>query len=184
MEAGMDDYLTKPIRVEELVASLERCRRRPDADARGAPTGEVGAAGASAPPAPATEGGVASRAAGAPGAAAAIDPTAIEALAASMGGAFTAELIDTFGEDALELIATLRRALAAADRDGFRRAAHSLKSTSETLGAAGLAALARELETTARAGSVDGAGDRIEQLAGEYEMVARLLGEIRRGLRA
>ena len=71
-----------------------------------------------------------------------------------MGGAFVAELIDTFGEDARELIATLRRALAAADLDAFRRAAHSLKSTSESLGAAGLAALARELETMARAGNL------------------------------
>ena len=177
--AGMDDYVAKPIRVEELVAALERCRRRPDAPARGE-------AGAPPPPAPATEepGGVASRTAGAPGAAPAIDPTAIEALTASMGGAFIVELIDTFGEDARELIAALRRALAAADLDGFRRAAHSLKSTSETLGAAGLAAMARELETQARAGNVEGAGDRIERLAAEYEIVARVLGEIRRGLLA
>ena len=35
--AGMDDYVAKPIRVEELVAALERCRSRADADAaRGA----------------------------------------------------------------------------------------------------------------------------------------------------
>ena len=38
-----------------------------------------------------------------------------------------------------------------------RRAAHSLKSNSETLGAFGLAMLARELEAMARAGSLDGA---------------------------
>jgi PAS domain S-box-containing protein len=175
--AGMDDYVAKPIRVEELVAALERCRRR--AEARG----EAGDPGASVAPAPATDepGGAApSRAAGA----AAIDPRAIEALAASMGGPFIAELIDTFGADARELIATLRRALAAADVDSFRRAAHSLKSTSETLGAAGLAAMARDLETLARAGSVTGAGDRVEHLAAEYEIVARLLGELRRGFPA
>ena len=33
--AGMDDYVAKPIRVEELVAALERCRWRPEAGARG-----------------------------------------------------------------------------------------------------------------------------------------------------
>ena len=185
--AGMDDYVAKPIRVEELVAALERCRRRSDAGARGGPTGEAGVTGASAPPAPVSteeQGGAAPKAAGAAGAAASIDPAPIERLAASMGGAFVAELIDTFGEDARELIASLRTALAAADIDGFRRAAHSLKSTSETLGAAGLAAMARELESMARARNVDGAGDRIEPLVREYEIVARLLGEIRRGLPA
>ena len=101
-----------------------------------------------------------------------------------MGGAFIVELIDTFGDDARELIAALRRARAAADLDAFRRAAHSLKSTSETLGATGLAAMARELETMARAGSIDGTGDRIERLAAEYEIVAHALGEVRRGLSA
>jgi PAS domain S-box-containing protein len=183
--AGMDDYVAKPIRVEELVAALERCQRRPDAGARGAPPAEIGAAGASAPLAPGSPEGLGGMApAGPEGAAASIDPTAIERLAATMGGAFIAELIDTFGEDARELIGTLRRTLAATDLDGFRRAAHSLKSTSETLGAAHLAAMARELETMARAGNVDRAGDRLEQLVGEYEIVARLLGECRRGLSA
>jgi CheY-like chemotaxis protein/HPt (histidine-containing phosphotransfer) domain-containing protein len=185
LAAGMDDYVAKPIRVEELVAALERCQRRPDAGARGAPPAEIGAAGASAPLAPGSPEGLGGMApAGPEGAAASIDPTAIERLAATMGGAFIAELIDTFGEDARELIGTLRRTLAATDLDGFRRAAHSLKSTSETLGAAHLAAMARELETMARAGNVDRAGDRLEQLVGEYEIVARLLGECRRGLSA
>ena len=45
--AGMDDYVAKPIRVEELVAALERSPRRPEAGARGATAvGGRGAAGA------------------------------------------------------------------------------------------------------------------------------------------
>jgi HPt (histidine-containing phosphotransfer) domain-containing protein len=95
-----------------------------------------------------------------------------------------AELIDTFGEDAREQLATLRRALAATDVDAFRRAAHSLKSTAESLGATGLAALARELEAGARAGSLDGAGDRLDRLTGHYERAARALGDLRRDLTA
>ena len=108
----------------------------------------------------------------------------IERLTATMGGAFIAELIDTFGEDARELITALRRALAETDLDAFRRAAHSLKSTSETLGAVRLAAAARELEAMARAGSVEGARARLERLVGEYEIVTRLLGDLRRDLPA
>ena len=47
-----------------------------------------------------------------------------------------------------------------------------------------LASLARELETMARSGSLDGTHDRIEPLAHEYEAVAHALGELRRGLSA
>jgi HPt (histidine-containing phosphotransfer) domain-containing protein len=99
-----------------------------------------------------------------------------------MGAAFAAELLDTFVEDARDLTATLRRALARADIDAFRRAAHSLKSTGETVGATRLAALARELEVQARGGSLDGVGSRLDQLATEYERAARALGELRSDL--
>jgi HPt (histidine-containing phosphotransfer) domain-containing protein len=113
-----------------------------------------------------------------------IDPATFERLMATMGRGFVAELIDTFVEDGRELIAALRRALAETDLDAFRRAAHSLKSNSQTLGASGLAALARELEAMARAGSLGGAEGRLEPLAGAYEAVARTLGELRRDLPA
>jgi HPt (histidine-containing phosphotransfer) domain-containing protein len=113
-----------------------------------------------------------------------IDRTVFERLTATMGGAFVAELTDTFVEDTRELIATLRRGLVETDLDAFRRAAHSLKGNSETLGATGLAALARELEIMARAGSLYGAGERLERLVAAYETAARTLGELRRGLPA
>jgi len=158
--AGMDDYVAKPIRVEELVAALERSPAHRDA----AP-----ASGPAEPPAPA---------------ASAIDRAVFERLVATTGGPFVAELIETFGEDARELLATLRRALAATDRDAFRRAAHSLKSTAESLGATGLAALARELEGAARAGSLDGTAPRLDRLTEHYERAASALGDLRRDLTA
>ena len=146
--AGMDDYVAKPVRVDELVAALERCGSRAE---------RVSATDA-------------------------IDGGAVEQLAATMGGAFVAELIDTFVEDGRQLVATLRRSLAASDVDAFRRAAHSLKSNGETLGAKAVAALSRELETMARGGSLGGAEERLEPLATRYEAAARALEEIRRGL--
>jgi CheY-like chemotaxis protein len=158
--AGMDDYVAKPIRVEELVAALARSRRRPDVAAR--------------------EGTVAGAAAGS----AAIDQAVFGGLAAAMGEAFVAELIDTFVDDGRELLAALGRALDQRDLDAFRRAAHSLKSNGETLGATGLAALARELEARARAGSLAGADDRLGPLTAAYERAAHALGELRRDLGA
>jgi HPt (histidine-containing phosphotransfer) domain-containing protein len=99
-----------------------------------------------------------------------------------MGGAFVAELIDTFVEDGRQLIAALRKSHADSDLDAFRRAAHSLKSNSETLGAKTVAARARELETMARGGSLDGTGERLDPLAALHEGAARALEEVRRGL--
>ena len=162
--AGMDDYVAKPIRVEELVSALERSPAHREATAPPAPSADP-----ARPAAPA---------------ASAIDRAVFERLVATTGGPFVAELIDTFGEDARELLATLRRTLAATDVDAFRRAAHSLKSTAESLGATGLAALARELEAGARAGSLDGAADRLDRLTGHYERAARALGDLRRDLTA
>jgi CheY-like chemotaxis protein len=171
--AGMDDYVAKPIRVEELVGALERCQRRAEV---GRPAGPATARVVTEPPP------VPVREERADLPAAIIDLTTFERLTATMGGAFVAELIDTFVEDGRELVDTLGRALAVADLEAFRRAAHSLKSNGETLGATGLAGRARELEAMARAGSLAGAGDRLEPLAREYERVARALGELRGGL--
>ena len=167
--AGMDDYVAKPIRIDELVDALLRCGRRSDAEARADATATAARTGAAASHVTAVAAG-------------AVDKSVIEGLMATMGGPFIAELIDTFDEDARELITTLRRALTIPDLDGYRRAAHSLKSTSETLGATRLAAMAKELETLARGGTIDGTGERIERLAAEYEIVTALLTEVRRGL--
>ena len=158
--AGMDDYVAKPIRVEELVSALQRCKARADAPAAG-PT-------SAAPPAPAA------------GTGEIIDRAVIDRLGESMGRDFAVELIDTFVADARDLLVALRSALAASDRDGFRRAAHTLKSTGESLGAFPLAALARELEAIGQAGRLHEVGDRVDRLADLYERVSTALGAIRR----
>jgi HPt (histidine-containing phosphotransfer) domain-containing protein len=175
--AGMDDYVAKPIRVEELVAALERSTRRLDGPARVGPAAPSAGDGGAAPRSPAApRDGDATL----PDA---IDRAAFDRLVASMGGGFVTELVDTFIEDARDLGISLRKALAGADIDTFRRAAHSLKSTGETVGATRLAALARELEAQARGGSLDGVASRLDRLDGEYERAARALGELRRDLR-
>ena len=75
-----------------------------------------------------------------------IDPHTFDELQANAGADFVLELVDTFAEEAPRLLAELRSALAAGEADRFRRAAHSLKSNSNTFGATRLATIARALE--------------------------------------
>jgi HPt (histidine-containing phosphotransfer) domain-containing protein len=106
----------------------------------------------------------------------------IHALARTAGASFVAELIDTYLEDSAELIVNLRQSLAGNDLDSFRRAAHSFKSNSATLGALGLAKLARQLESMAQEGNIGLAGDRLDKLAGGFELVLHDLRGVRRDL--
>ena len=75
-----------------------------------------------------------------------IDPHTFDELQANAGADFVIELVDTFAEEAPQLLAELRSAFTAGAAERFRRAAHSLKSNGNTFGATKLATLARALE--------------------------------------
>ena len=62
------------------------------------------------------------------------------------GAEFVKELVDTFLEEAPRMLADLREAYGQRDAERFRRAAHSLKSNSNTFGAMQLGAVAKDLE--------------------------------------
>jgi HPt (histidine-containing phosphotransfer) domain-containing protein len=109
----------------------------------------------------------------------AIDRATFEALKQTTGAEFALDLVDTFLQEAPSMLDDLRRALAAQDADKFRRAAHSLKSNSNTFGALTLAAMARELELTGVAKVIEGGGQPLDALAQEYSRVAAALTELR-----
>ncbi len=102
-----------------------------------------------------------------------IEQSVLDELLASVGGdaAFLVELIDTYLADAPSQLAQLRAALAAGDADQFRRAAHTLKSSSASLGAQPLSATAKELEMMGKAGALDPAGERIALAEEEFGQV-------------
>jgi HPt (histidine-containing phosphotransfer) domain-containing protein len=68
--------------------------------------------------------------------------------------------------------------------DASRRPPHSLKSPAASRGAAALGARARELEGHARAGSLEGAAQRLDRLEQHYARAAGALGDLRRDLSA
>jgi len=156
--AGMDDYISKPVRVDELMEALQRCRPLvgcPDIPAVTLQTG----------PQPTD-------------AAAAIDNTVISKVRAIGGenaSAFLAELIAAFEEDANKLLAELREAAAENNAEGLRRAAHTLKGSSATLGAMRLSAMCQELELMGCQGRLAGVTERVAQIETEYEHVKAAL---------
>jgi CheY-like chemotaxis protein/HPt (histidine-containing phosphotransfer) domain-containing protein len=148
LAAGMDDYLSKPIRVDELAAALRRCRPHV------------------APPLPAP-------AQGQRAIAGVLDPPALERLVETIGddrNLLTA-LIDTFVSDAPRLVEAARRGLEHGQTDEVRRAAHTLKANGATFGATSLSELSRQLEALARSGTLEGADELITQIDAEYQRV-------------
>jgi histidine phosphotransfer protein HptB len=94
------------------------------------------------------------------------------------GAEFVLELVDTFCEEAPQMLKDLRQALAAGDADAYRRAAHSLKSNSHTFGADKLGELARALELGGLAAPAAGTA-AVDELQHEYARVAAALKRLR-----
>ena len=73
--------------------------------------------------------------------------------------AFIDQLVDTFLGEAPGFLAAIDEAVAAGDATRVVVPAHTLKGNASTIGATGLAAIARSLEERGRRGDTDGAGD-------------------------
>ena len=148
--AGMDDYVAKPIRPNELGEALSRAR--PLGDTR---TASAGSAGAS------------------------LDAGAIESLRGLGGEEFLTEVIDAFLSDAPTLVATLRTTYEQHETEGLRRAAHTLKSNGQTFGAGRFSELCRELELRARSDELNGAAELVARIEREYPAFAKTLAALR-----
>ena len=91
------------------------------------------------------------------------------------------ELSDLFFENAPGKIQAIRTAIEKGDAKGLHVAAHSLKSSSSYLGATKLSDMAKELENMGRAGSLEGAKEKLGRLESEYERVRSALEVERKG---
>jgi histidine phosphotransfer protein HptB len=112
----------------------------------------------------------------------AIDNSTFEALKDSMGADFIGEIVQTYVEEMPKLIAQLQEALAKQDCEGFRRAAHSIKSTSNSLGALKFGELAKELEMISRECNLASAPEKVKVLVSDYAEVKQTLEGLSHGL--
>lgn len=85
------------------------------------------------------------------------------------------ELIDCFLQDTAELLKKMAIAIAQANLAEIKTAAHSLKSSSASVGAMSLSALARDLEAIASQGNVNQAATKLTQLTTAFEQVRPFL---------
>ena len=106
-----------------------------------------------------------------------IDRAVFDELKDTAGADFVAELVGTFLDEAPQMLAELRAALAAGSADAFRRAAHSLKTNAHTFGATALGAKARELEL----GGLPADASGLDALQALYDTAAAELQELARG---
>ncbi|MBI5595210.1 MAG: response regulator [Elusimicrobia bacterium] len=138
LRAGMDDYLTKPLRIGVLGAALARwlgeSKHIPE---RGGTPSIV-------------EGG------------------ALDALRSLGDESLVKEIVKTYLDDAPRRLAELRAGLEAGDADRALRAGHTLKGASRSVGAAALGDLCQEVEALLKGGDLAQSRLLLPQLEEEF----------------
>jgi CheY-like chemotaxis protein len=164
LAAGMDDYVSKPIQVNELISVLNRT----PPFISNAPMMSSGREGtepkdqSKAPSAQLLE-STAQKAQPSPEI---IDGSALERLRMTLGKqahALLPTLVNTFINDGTRLLNEATQALEQDNAQDLRRAAHTLKSNGATFGAMMLSNVAKQLEQLGREGQFRGAAELIER---------------------
>ncbi len=158
LEAGMDDYLSKPYKAEELNALLGKWLTAP-------PRG-----GQTEGPEPAPRPDSVSPTEAPPP----IDRAVIEAITSLTpqgSGAILRSVITLYLDGSMKLLDGIRGAIEGKDAAALNRTAHSLKSSSANLGAKVLAAICGELERMGRNGTTEAAAAHLATLDKEYGRV-------------
>jgi len=161
IEAGMDDYVPKPVNSKELAVALKRLLLQPD-ETRTA--SEEASIDSGAPP---TEEPV-------------IDSSLLESLRELQGDGepdILNELIALFLSDVPSQLADLREASEAGEAHSVERIAHTLKGSAANMGAMKMKALLAELEEIGRSGKLGAAPERISRVEEEFGRVRAALEE-------
>ncbi|MBD2564965.1 MULTISPECIES: PAS domain S-box protein [Nostoc] len=167
LSAGMNDYISKPIRMEALVQTFKNYRiLQPSANENRdlkvfVKKNEQG-----------SQFEIEQQLILAP----AIDAETFQALKDMIGDAeILAEFIENYLEDAPQRLVAIHNAIDKKDATELRSVAHSLKSLSVTIGAMPFVELCQELETMGRNGTTLSASTLVPKLETEYQRVEAAL---------
>ena len=153
LSAGMDDYISKPVRREALSTALSKCGLRQGeivkqekADVRELET--------------------------------AIDTAVLQELQEIAGddSEMVVEIIDCYLEDTPILLDKISQAIEQEQPELLQKSAHTMKSSSAYVGATKLSELCKKLEYIGRGGTTKGADVILSQVKAEYERVENALG--------
>ena len=168
LEAGMDGYLTKPVRPDELTAAISEWLPRLAAElaAGGTEDEAVGDAPVTAEPTEAEP-------------VALVDRAQLDQLRELGGGAgsdsFMGQLINVFLAEGRAEVEQLRVSVAAKDALATHSGAHRLKGSALSLGCKAVADAAEALEALGGSGSVEGADLMMVRLGDAFESTALAL---------
>ena len=166
--AGMDDYLTKPVRPDELAATIAAWLPPlvTDLERPGAPAGDSIA------------GSDATRQAGVVDGALEIDPAPLAELrlvGGADGPAFISELVNAFIREGRLEVQQIRAAVIGGTPAVLHNGAHRLKGSALTLGCIVLAETAGALESIGRDGTVSGADSLLDRLDLDFDRAVAAL---------
>ncbi|CAN1211993.1 hypothetical protein TUMEXPCC7403_17435 [Tumidithrix helvetica PCC 7403] len=148
LEAGMDYFISKPIKLEDLVQALKRCEFKISTSTSTISSTEP-----------------------------VLDPKAIQTLLNQFKDepSFLAHMLDVFLTDCERMTSAIQAAIATQDTAVLKDNAHSLKSTSATLGAIALSSLCKEFELMARYGKIDVSPEKLQAFISESDRVKTAL---------
>lgn len=144
---GLDDYISKPIQIENLVETLYRCN-----PVFVEPPGTIKDAGQTTSPTP-------------------IDIATLEDLLGSKATSLLDDLLPIFIDDAESTFSQMEQAITHGNSAQLKVAAHTLKGTSANLGMLTLASLCRKLENIDYLTAQERAHEIVVQISQEIEKI-------------
>lgn len=159
LAAGMDDYVSKPIRVEDLKAALLKCQSvKGDLQLESKETGQQGEKEINHN--------------------SAIDFAVLESICEMAGDEasyLVEEMVTSYLDDTETRLQAIASAIEATDAEAIFQAAHSMKSSSANLGAVNLTQLCEELEQSGRNKTIENTPDLLSTAESEFQQVQQEL---------